>query len=37
MESWMPFFVGVTAVAIVLQAIILIALFRSNPTHGCPR
>jgi len=27
MESWMPFFVGVTAVAIVLQAIILIALF----------
>jgi hypothetical protein len=27
MESWMPFFVGVTAVAIVLQGIILIALF----------
>jgi hypothetical protein len=27
MESWMPFFVGVTTVAIVLQAIILIALF----------
>jgi hypothetical protein len=27
MESWMPFFVIVTAVAIVLQAIMLIALF----------
>jgi hypothetical protein len=27
MESWMPFFVVVAAVAIVLQAIILIALF----------
>jgi hypothetical protein len=27
MESWMPFFVAVTALAIVLQAIILIALF----------
>jgi hypothetical protein len=27
MESWMPFFVVVTAVAVVLQAIILIALF----------
>ena len=27
MESWMPFFVVVTALAIVLQAVILIALF----------
>jgi hypothetical protein len=27
MESWMPFFVIVTSVAIVLQAIILVALF----------
>ena len=27
MESWMPFFVIVTAIAIVLQAIMLIALF----------
>jgi len=27
MESWMPFFVVVTALAIVLQAIILVALF----------
>ena len=27
MESWMPFFVVVTALAVVLQAIILIALF----------
>ena len=27
MESWMPFFVVVTAVAVVLQAVILIALF----------
>jgi hypothetical protein len=27
MESWIPFFVVVTAIAIVLQAIILIALF----------
>jgi hypothetical protein len=27
MESWMPFFVVVTALAIVLQAIVLIALF----------
>src|ERR1700692_1705573 len=27
MESWMPFFVSVPAVAIVLQAIILVALF----------
>jgi hypothetical protein len=27
MESWMPFFVVVTAAAVVLQAVILIALF----------
>src|SRR5579863_8031424 len=27
MESWMPFFVVVTALAIVLQAVVLIALF----------
>jgi hypothetical protein len=27
MESWMPFFVIVTALAVVLQAVILIALF----------
>ena len=27
MESWMPFFVVVTALAVVLQAVILIALF----------
>jgi hypothetical protein len=27
MESWLPFFVVVTAVAVVLQAIVLIALF----------
>src|SRR6202166_2621628 len=27
MESWMPFFVVVTGLAVVLQAIILIALF----------
>ncbi len=27
MESWMPFFVVVTALAVVLQAIVLIALF----------
>ena len=29
MESWMPFFVVVTAIAVVLQAIVLIALFIS--------
>jgi len=27
MESWMPYFVVVTAVAVVLQAIVLVALF----------
>jgi hypothetical protein len=27
MESWMPFFVVVTALAVVLQAVVLIALF----------
>jgi hypothetical protein len=27
MQSWMPFFVVVTAVAVVLQAIVLVALF----------
>jgi hypothetical protein len=27
MESWIPFFVAVTALAIVLQAVILVALF----------
>ena len=27
MESWMPYFVIVTALAVVLQAIVLIALF----------
>ena len=27
MESWMPFFVVVTALAVVLQAIVLVALF----------
>lgn len=26
MESWLPFFVGVTALAVVLQAVVLIAL-----------
>ena len=27
MESWIPFFVVVTALAIVVQAVVLIALF----------
>ena len=27
MESWMPFFVAVTALAVILQAVILVAIF----------
>src|SRR5260370_1004664 len=36
MESWMPFFVIVTAVAIVLQAIMLIAFFLQLPPPATP-